>query len=145
MTWDLTDIPTVDAADLGIAMRSLAEAGRGLMLLRGLSQDDLNIALAALQRRFHVEPQRALAAFVRFRHLAEVFGARRLRDLMLDRGYALLAPAAAVAASLRLNAHRGFSPQQFVLSLQEGLASNVVAMDARRENGVEHTPELLAA
>jgi hypothetical protein len=145
MTWDLTDIPAVDADDLGAAMRSLIEEGRGLVLLRGLSDADLDTAKAALQRRFHTEPQRALAAFVRFRHMADVFGARRLRDLMLDRGYALLAPAMAIAASLRLNANRGFNPQQFVLSLHAALTPNVVAMDARRASVVHTSTERLAA
>jgi hypothetical protein len=131
MTWDLTDIPAVDAADLATAMRSLIEDGRGLVLLKGASEADLDTARAALQSRHHAEPQRALAAFVRFRHLAEVFGARRLKDLMLGNGYALMAPAIAIAASLRLNGHRGFNPQRFLLSLQEALAANVVTLDTR--------------
>ena len=119
MTWDLTDIPAVDAADLAAAMRSLIEDGRGLVLINGATEADLDTARAALQSRHHAEPQRALAAFVRFRHLVEVFGARRLKDLMLDNGYALMAPAIAIAASLRLNGNRGFNPQRFLLSLQE--------------------------
>ena len=131
MTWDLTDIPAVDAADLAAAMRSLIEDGRGLVLLNGATDADLDTARAALQSRHHAEPQRALAAFVRFRHLVEVFGARRLKDLMLDNGYALMAPAIAIAASLRLNGHRGFNPQRFLLSLQEALAANVVTLETR--------------
>jgi len=145
MTWDLTDIPAVEADDLGAAMRSLIEAGRGLALLRGLSDADLDTAKASLQRRFHGEPQRALAAFVRFRHMADVFGARRLRDMMLDRGHALLAPAMAIAASLRLNANRGFNPQQFVLSLHQAMTPNVVAMDPHRASVVQTSTERLAA
>jgi hypothetical protein len=131
MTWDLTDIPAVDAADLAAAMRSLIEDGRGLVLLNGATEADLDTARAALQSRHHAKPQRALAAFVRFRHLVEVFGARRLKDLMLGNGYALMAPAIAIAASLRLNGHRGFNPQRFLLSLQEALAANVVTLDTR--------------
>jgi hypothetical protein len=137
MTWDLTDIPAVDAADLAAAMRSLIEDGRGLVLLNGASEADLDTARAALQSRHHAEPQRALAAFVRFRHLVEVFGARRLKDLMLDNGYALMAPAIAIAASLRLNGHRGFNPQRFLLSLQEALATNVVTLEKRPAAGTE--------
>jgi hypothetical protein len=131
MTWDLTDIPAVDAADLAAAMRSLIEDGRGLVLLNGATEADLDTARAALQSRHHAEPQRALAAFVRFRHLVKVFGARRLKDLMLGNGYALMAPAIAIAASLRLNGHRGFNPQRFLLSLQEALAANVVTLETR--------------
>ena len=40
MTWNLTDIPAVDAADLAAAMRSLIENGRGLVLLVGFTHDD---------------------------------------------------------------------------------------------------------
>jgi hypothetical protein len=144
MTWDLTDIPAVDAADLAAAMRSLIEDGRGLVLLNGATEADLDTARAALQSRHHAEPQRALAAFVRFRHLVEVFGARRLKDLMLGNGYALMAPAIAIAASLRLNGHRGFNPQRFLLSLQEALAANVVTLETRPA-AVMVEAELLAA
>ena len=131
MTWDLTDIPAVDTADLAAAMRSLIEDGRGLVLLNGATDADLDTARAALQSRHHAEPQRALAAFVRFRHLVEVFGARRLKDLMLGNGFALMAPAIAIAASLRLNGNRGFNPQRFLLSLQESMAANVVTLEIR--------------
>jgi hypothetical protein len=99
---------------------------------------------AELKRRFHTDPQTALAAFVRFRHLAEVFSARRLKELMLERGYALIAPAIAIAASLRLNANRGFNPQKFLLALQETMTDNVVPIVTPREKTVPDS-ELLAA
>ena len=127
-TWNLTDIPATEADDLAAAMRVLLEAGRGLVLLRGATETDLDMARVALQKRYHADPQRAAAAFVRFRHLIEVFGARRLKDLMLDKGYPLIAPAIAAAASLRLNANRGFNPQQFLMVLQQAQTTNVVAL-----------------
>src|SRR5690606_18382088 len=68
-TFDLSDVPAADADDLAAAMRSLIEAGRGLVLLDGATDADLDRARAVLQRRFHADPQRALVAFVRFRHL----------------------------------------------------------------------------
>jgi hypothetical protein len=145
MTWDLTDIPAVDTADLAAAMRSLIEDGRGLVLINGATEADLDTARAALQGRYHAEPQRALAAFVRFRHLVEVFGARRLKDLMLDNGYALMAPAIAIASTLRLNGNRGFNPQRFLVSLQEALAANVVTLDMRPAVTFAVEAELLAA
>jgi hypothetical protein len=137
MTFDLTDIPAADAADLGAAMRSLIENGRGLVLLNGASDADLDTARAALQSRHHAEPQRALAAFVRFRHLIEVFGARRLKDMLLDNGHALMAPALAIAATLRLNGHRGFNPQRFLLALNETLTANVVTLETRPAAALE--------
>jgi hypothetical protein len=129
---DLTDVPAVEAADLAAAMQSLLEAGRGLVLHRGLEDADLDIVQSLIKSRFNGEPQRALAVFLRFRHLAEVFAARRLKAMMTHRGYAIMAPAIAVAASLRLNANRGFNPQAFVMSLADALPGNVVAMPARR-------------
>lgn len=145
MTWDLTDIPAVDAADLGAAMRALIEDGRGLVLMRGATGADLDTARATLQRRHHTDPQRALAAFVRFRHLVEVFGARRLKNLMLGNGHALMAPAIAIAATLRLNAHRGFNPQRFLIALSEACATNVVALDTRQGGVAAAQAELRAA
>lgn len=136
MTLSLSDVPAADAGDLAAAMRSLIEDGRGLVLLNGASDSDLDTARAALQSRHHAEPERALAAFIRFRNLIEVFGARRLKDMLLGKGHTLMAPAIAVAATQRLNANRGFNPQSFVMALTDALAANVVALEARRADHV---------
>ena len=145
MTWDLSDVPAVEANDLSALMRTLIENGRGLVLLRGLDDEDLNAVQAEVQRRFHGKPHQALALFVRFRQLVEVFGARRLKNLMMDRGHALMAPAIAIAASSRLNANRGFNPQRFVLSLHDALSANVVAMEPRAEAATQGAAQPLAA
>lgn len=140
-TFDISDVPAADAGDLAAAMRALIETGHGLVLFNGASETDLDTARAAMQSRHHAEPQRALPAFIRFRSLIDVFGARRLKQLMLDRGHALLAPALALAATQRLNARRGFNPQQFLLALNVALAENVVDIDSYRgtsERRVEH-------
>jgi len=142
-TWDLSDVPAVAPTDLAAAMRVLIDNERGLVLLRGLSDGDLSLVQSELKQRFRSEPQRALAVFVRLRTMVEVFSARRLQEMMLDRGYAVLAPAIAIAASLRLNANRGFNPQRFMLSLQDALAANLVAMPAARAAFAE--PQALAA
>ncbi len=143
MNWDLTDVPAIASADLAAAMQALIADGRGLVLLRGLEDADLDTVQAELKRRFHADPQTALAVFVRFRHLAEVFSARRLKELMLERGFALIGPAIAIAASLRLNANRGFNPQKFLLALQDTQTDNVVPMPTRERALPES--ELLAA
>ena len=143
MNWDLTDVPAIASADLAAAMQALVADGRGLVLLRGLEDADLDTVQAELKRRFHTDPQTALAVFVRFRHLAEVFSARRLKELMLERGFALIGPAIAIAASLRLNANRGFNPQKFLIAVQDTQTDNVVPMPARERALPES--ELLAA
>ncbi|MGZ5914314.1 MAG: hypothetical protein ACXWJU_03145 [Hyphomicrobium sp.] len=143
MNWDLTDVPAIASADLAAAMQALIADGRGLVLLRGLEDADLDTVQAELKRRFHADPRTALAVFVRFRHLAEVFSARRLKELMLERGFALIGPAIAIAASLRLNANRGFNPQKFLIALQDAQTDNVVPMPTRERALPES--ELLAA
>lgn len=145
MTWDLTDVPAVETADLAAAMRALIEDERGLVLLNGLSENDMDTVQAELRRRLHGEPQRAAAVFVRLRHMVEVFTARRLKDLFLQHGHSLMAPAIAIASSLRLNANRGFSPQTFLMSLNGALAANVVAFEARPEAVQAQVEERLAA
>lgn len=144
-TWDLTDVPTVAAADLAGAMRALIEAGRGAVLLRGLEDEDFDLVQGELKRRFGGEPQKALAAFVRFRQMVEVFAARRLQSAMLERGFAIIAPAIAIAASLRLNANRGFNPQQFTMALKDALAANVVPLEPRQAMAIETMVDKLAA
>lgn len=131
-SFDLADVPAADAGDLAAAMHALILNGSGLVLLNGASDADLDIAWAALHDRACAEPQRALAAFVRFRHLVEVFTARRLQQLLLENGFALLAPALAVASSLRLNGRRGFNPQQFLAALAPARSMSVVALDGYR-------------
>ena len=145
MTWDLTDVPAVEVADLAAVMRALIDDGRGLVLRRGISDEDLNAVHAEVQRRFHGEPQRALAVFVRFRNLVEVFSARRLKDMMMERGFPMIAPAIAIAASLRLNAQRGFNPQRFMMSLHDALTAGNALIESRREQAQQEPAQLLAA
>jgi hypothetical protein len=145
MTWDLSDVPAVETADLAAAMRTLIDNERGLVLLNGLSEDDMSAVQDDLQRRFQGDPQRALAVFVRLRHLVEVFSARRLQAKFLQRGYSLMAPAIAIAASLRLNANRGFSPQTFLMSLAEVLVDNVVELPERPATTAQDAAMPLAA
>ena len=73
MNWDLTDVPAIAPNDLAAAMQALIAEGRGLVLLRELDDADIATVQAELKRRLHADPQAVLAAFVRFRHLAEVF------------------------------------------------------------------------
>ena len=59
---------------------------------------------------------------MRFRCLIGVFAARRLTNLLMHTGYPVLAPAARVAARMRLNADLGFNPIKFERALVEQLA-----------------------
>jgi hypothetical protein len=117
-SFDLTDVPAVDARHLALAMRILIEEGQGLVFLRGLDA----AARAALEARFWREftgtTAEGVATLLRLHSLAAAFGARRLRAMLMVRGYALIEPSLAVAARLRLNAAWGFSPQKILSALR---------------------------
>ncbi len=134
ITWDPSDVPTVAAEDIGAPMRRLIAEGRGLVLLRGLSPEDAAIVEKSLRDRLGKEPSRELAALMRFRALVEIFGHRRLRELMLERGHEVIAPALQVAARLRLNLKWGFNPQKFTRALNALIdADDVAAYIVTRE------------
>jgi hypothetical protein len=127
ITWDPSDVPTVAAEDLAAPMRRLIAEGRGLVLLRGLEAQDAALAEDSLRRRLGKTPSRELAALMRFRALVEVFASRRLRELMMERGHEVIAPALQVAAGLRLNLKWGFNPQKFTRALMVMLDADEVA------------------
>ena len=117
-TLDQTDIPRVAPAELARAMRFMIDNGKGLVLLRGVNGSDMRELEGAIWDRLDGDIVQRRAALVRFQCLVEVFSARRLRELMLRRGFRLIAPALHVAADMRLSTKWGFSPHKFNLALQ---------------------------
>ncbi|MCL4766459.1 MAG: hypothetical protein KJZ80_09525 [Hyphomicrobiaceae bacterium] len=117
ITWDPSDVPAVAAENIAAPMRRLIAESRGLVLLRGMTPEDAALVEASLRQRLGKEPSRELAALMRFRALVDVFASRRLRELMLERGHEVIAPALQTAAQLRLNLKWGFNPQRFTRAL----------------------------
>src|SRR5690606_16742578 len=103
ISWDPTDVPAVAAEDLAAPMRLLIAEGRGLVLLRGLTQEDAKIVEDCLRQRLGKEPSVELAALIRFRALVDVFACRRLGEMLLERGHEVIAPALQSAAQMRLS------------------------------------------
>jgi hypothetical protein len=140
---DTSDVPAVPADQLAMAMRVMIDSGRGLVLLRGASSDELLALEQAIWHRLDGDLVRRRAVLVRFQHLIEVFSARRLRSLMLRRGYNLIAPALLVASSMRLNTKWGFSAHKFTLAL--GAVTAELEQRPTHLIVVERTPGLAAA
>lgn len=115
---DDTDVPLVAPAELARAMRFMIDSGRGLVLLRGVSGADMRELESAIWHRLEGDLAQRRAVLVRFQCLVQVFSARRLHQLLLRRGFRLIAPAIQLAATMRLNATWGFSPHKFNLALQ---------------------------
>jgi hypothetical protein len=99
-------------------MRLMIDSGRGLVLLRGMTGADMRELEDAIWDRLEGDIVQRRAVLVRFHCLVHVFSARRLHDLMLRRGFRLIAPALQLAAETRLNARWGFNPHRFNLALR---------------------------
>jgi hypothetical protein len=118
---NLSDVRVVDAQNLALPMQYLVSSGRGLVMLRGVSEAELREVDRALWDELSDNSAERLAMLVRFRCLVKVFAARRLSDLLMHTGYRLIAPAVRVAAQMRLNADLGFNPIKFERALLEQL------------------------
>lgn len=119
---DLTDVAHVSSLEMAVPMNYLIDAGRGLALLDGLSAEEMRAVDAAVWDRFTCPTAERVAVLVRFRSLVQVFESQRLKLMFLNTGFNMLAPALHVAATLRLNADRGFSPVKFERALREAMA-----------------------
>jgi hypothetical protein len=118
---NLSDVRLVDPENLALAMQYMVETGRGLAMLRGITEAELREVDRALWDQLADNPVERLAVLVRLRCLVKVFAARRLANLLMHTGYRLIAPAVQVAARMRLNADLGFNPAKFERALVEQL------------------------
>jgi hypothetical protein len=116
-TLDLTDVTPVAPQHMALVMGLLIESGRALMLVRDATPDDKTAIEALFWDRFDGETADGVATLLRFWSLVGVFSSRRLKAVLLARGFAVLAPAGEIAARLRFNAHWGFNPQRFLTAL----------------------------
>src|SRR5215470_1270881 len=94
---NLTDVARVDPKHLALAMQYMVRTGRGLTMLRGITEAELRQVDQALWDELSSNPAERVAVLVRFR--------------------CLLGPAVCVAARMRINADLGFNPGKFERAL----------------------------
>lgn len=115
---NLADVPKVHASDLYLPMRLLIARGQGLALLKGLTEAEIRDLEHELWAKFEGPADGRLALALRFRALLDVFAARRLKELMLERGFKVVSAAIAEAAVQRLNIRFGFSAQKLLMAIE---------------------------
>ena len=123
--FNLADVPVVEASKLDDVVQMLVEDGQGLVLLRGLKEEEIRRIEAGLWADFQGHDEARLAVALRFRALLDVFASRRLKALFLDRGFRLLAAAAREASRRPLNIRFGFNAQQLLLGLDASTAGSL--------------------
>ncbi|AGK57418.1 hypothetical protein HYPDE_28693 [Hyphomicrobium denitrificans 1NES1] len=114
---DPTDVPQVATSALNRPMQMLIANGQGLALLKGLSERELRVLEGSLWSDIETNVDERLAVALRFRALIDVFAARRLKDMLLERGFKVIAAAIAAASEQRLNARFGFNAQRLLLAI----------------------------
>lgn len=124
---NLADVPQIAASDLDMPMRLLISQGQGLALLKGLTEKEIREVEDRVWASFEGSNEARLAVALRFRALIEVFSSRRLKDLLLTRGYKLIAAAIVEASAQRLNVRFGFNSQKLLLALEAATAPVAIA------------------
>ncbi|HXE02500.1 MAG TPA: hypothetical protein VN623_11180 [Hyphomicrobium sp.] len=120
---NLADVPRVDAAELDIPMRLLIGKGQGLALLKGLTEREIRDLENEIWTGFEGSDEARLAVALRFRALLDVFASRRLKGLLLERGFRLIAAAIREASRQPLNTRFGFNAQRLLTALDAATAS----------------------
>jgi hypothetical protein len=118
-TLNLADVPQVAASDLDLPMQFLIANGQGLALLKGLTEKEIRHLENHIWSVYEGSAERRLAVALRFRALLDVFASRRLKQLLIERGFKVVAAAIAQASEQRLNARFGFSAQKLFLTIEE--------------------------
>lgn len=136
--FDLTDLPKAAPETLALALGILIEDGRALILMRGATSEDRARLEERFWHRFAGSTQDGVVALLRLWSLVDVFQARRMRALLLDRGYALLADAIRVAAEQRINVTWGFNPQRMLVALRKRRPNLRVVGGSPRERDVHY-------
>jgi hypothetical protein len=129
---DRCDVPQVSPQSMALPMQAMIAAGRGLVLLRGISDRELRDVEHAVWDKLDGTSAEKVATLLRFRALVGVFAGARLQQLFLRRGLPLMGPALEVAAEMRLNVHWGFNPVKFLRALEARLGEQDQGIAARR-------------
>ncbi len=117
-TLDISDVPPVSTVELAIAVRLLIGGGKPLANAAQVTERNLRGVENELWSRHEGIAGRKLAVALRLRALVAALGARRIAALTGDTGNGAKLALVEAAASLRLNADRGFLPQHLVWALQ---------------------------
>jgi hypothetical protein len=128
---NLADVPAVEVSEIGFVIELLIASGKGLALLRGLTEDEIRAIEERIWAEFEGSSQARLAVALRFRALLDVFASRRLKALFLERGFKLLTAVTREAATRRLNIRFGFNPQRLLLALDAATANPRPAVYAK--------------
>ncbi len=134
-TLDISDVPPVSTVELAIAVRLLIGGGKPLANAAQVTERDLRGVETELWGRHEGIAGRKLAVALRLRALVAALGARRIAALIGDTGNGVKPALVEAAASLRLNAGRGFMPQHLVWALQpagEATAPALVSVEIDR-------------
>lgn len=125
---DISDVPPVSTVELAIAVRLLIGGGKPLANAAQATERHLRGVESELWSRHEGIAGRKLAVALRLRALVAALGVRRIAKTVGETGNGAKLALVEAAASLRLNAARGFVPQHLVWALQPAAKVPVPAL-----------------
>lgn len=120
---DPTDVPFVAVRELATALKVFADEAVALARAAEWSEDDFRRVEQYFWQRCGRDRERKIAALVRLRSLIDVCRARTLQSLIAEHGTAAALCIVETAASMRLNASVGFSPNKIARDVIAALKS----------------------
>lgn len=120
---DTSDIPSVAARELAVALKLLSGQKALSLPSAALSEDDLRRVEQFFWQASPRDRTRKVAVLLRFRSLLEVCRGRRLSALVESHGEVALLAILNAAATMRLNAKWGFNPLKLARAASESLAA----------------------
>jgi hypothetical protein len=119
---DTSDVPTVAARELALALKLLSGAKVLFIPEHALSEGDLRRAEQTFWQFSKRDRTRKVAVLLRFRGLLEACQSRRLNALLARHGQDAMVHALSAAATMRLNAKWGFNPHKMARAVSEALS-----------------------
>jgi hypothetical protein len=119
---DLTDVPTVSARELSVAVKLLALHGASLATAHTMSDAALRNVFTAYWSLVTRDGARKTATLVRLHNLINVCRARRMAALLTAHGPVGVSEAVIAAANSRLNVSYGFNPLKIARAIHAATA-----------------------
>lgn len=107
-----TDVGPVDTSVMLTALAAVIETGRARVFFEGAKESDRKIIEEAFWNAYEGNTSVGGFALIRLWGLVEVLQARRLQNLVMQRGFRFIEAAAMASGGLRLNLDWGFMPQR---------------------------------
>lgn len=145
VAFDRSDVPLVDATQMSVALGAVVESGHARVFFEGAGQSERDAVEAMYWELFEGEAALGGTVLLRLWNLVDALQSRRLKGLLMDRGFGLLQSAFAAAGGMRLNLDWGFVPQRLIWAIEEAEAARAAQEPATIRLAPSQLPQVSLA